>query len=736
MALQTKSISANGSRGHHKFTLNVTENNTSVENNTSHVSWSLILSPIQNGWDWYYSNQTPVTYNVIFNGKTYTGSVMNYNGSATITIASGTETVEHNDDGNKTISFGFSISSLNYDYLPGSANASGNMALTFIARASQPSLVTYPENTQNVGDFGTTIPIHMNRKSNQFTHTVRYEFGDLSGTCINADTGKAATGIENGFTWKIPESFMNQIPEDLSGSGRIYVDTYNGSTKIGTKYSGFTATVPESVKPSVSMTLEDVTGVDDIYGSPVKGLSKIKITVNATPAYSSPIASYQITANGVKYSTKEATTGFLTGKDSVITVTATDKRERPNSDEYEMTVQDYAPPSITALTAIRCNQDGTTNKRGTYIKATFSAVVYSMGGKNTAAYSVKYKKTSEPESEFVDLATDANGKKPSSLNNNFAPSNQSFVFAAAAGNSYDVVVYAVDRHNASNPTTESAKAPTAFAIFSWRGFKNTSGIKEDGAGIGKVPEKPNVLQIGWDTEFEESVRGKVFGLGTLELIPDNSNANDYVIPGVYSVENDASAATISNLPRNVGGRLIVSDSTGKEPQEGSLWEYKEQLFLPHDIGRGGVPYVRQIRRANSAQWVQYGWQSFALFSYPVGSIYIAYNHESPAELFGGTWLRISNAFLWATTSGGTIGQTGGEQTHTLTANEIPKHRHSLTVAHENTGNSKTPEDVVIYRSNNQATGFVGTVSTSEIGGGAAHNNMPPYIQVSVWRRTE
>ncbi len=145
---------------------------------------------------------------------------------------------------------------------------------------------TYPEHTQNVGNFGDEISIHMNRKSSSFTHTVRYAFG--------SQTGTIASGVGTGTTWVIPLSLMNLIPNATKGSGTIYVDTYNGSTKVGTKSCGFTASVPASVKPSVSVTLTDTTGTDSTYGSPVKGLSKIKVKATPTLAYSSPIVSYSI----------------------------------------------------------------------------------------------------------------------------------------------------------------------------------------------------------------------------------------------------------------------------------------------------------------------------------------------------------------------------------------------------------------------------------------------------------
>ena len=55
------SCSGNGARGHHKFTLNVSESYVSGSSeNYSDISWELVLSPIQNGWDWYYSSTVAV----------------------------------------------------------------------------------------------------------------------------------------------------------------------------------------------------------------------------------------------------------------------------------------------------------------------------------------------------------------------------------------------------------------------------------------------------------------------------------------------------------------------------------------------------------------------------------------------------------------------------------------------------------------------------------------------------
>lgn len=135
MAWQTKSIVGDGANGHHRFTLNITEDSININTNQSYISWSLVLSPLGNGWDWNYANQIPVTYLVNINGvRCAEDNIMSYDGRSTVTVASGGMYIQHNPDGYKDIDFNFSIWSMNVSYLPGSASASGTMSLTYIPR--------------------------------------------------------------------------------------------------------------------------------------------------------------------------------------------------------------------------------------------------------------------------------------------------------------------------------------------------------------------------------------------------------------------------------------------------------------------------------------------------------------------------------------------------------------------------------------------------------------------------
>lgn len=115
--------------------------------------------------------------------------------------------------------------------------------------------------------------------------------------------------------------------------------------------------------------------------------------------------------------------------------------------------------------------------------------------------------------------------------------------------------------------------------------------------------------------------------------------------------------------------------------------------------------------------------------YPVGSVYMSVSETSPASLFGGTWERIKDTFLLAAGDSYTAGSTGGEATHTLTVEEMPSHTHELNIFGEPAGS----ELGGIVTARNDCGGWR-YVAVGNGAATAAHNNMPPYLTVYMWRR--
>lgn len=118
--------------------------------------------------------------------------------------------------------------------------------------------------------------------------------------------------------------------------------------------------------------------------------------------------------------------------------------------------------------------------------------------------------------------------------------------------------------------------------------------------------------------------------------------------------------------------------------------------------------------------------------YPIGAIYLTINETNPTALFGGTWVKIENAFLLGSGTR-TVGTVGGSETHVLTVNEMPSHTHGQTITAKRSGSGST------YASWSSSNVYGGTDgerrNTLATGGGEPHNNMPPFFTVHMWRRT-
>lgn len=119
--------------------------------------------------------------------------------------------------------------------------------------------------------------------------------------------------------------------------------------------------------------------------------------------------------------------------------------------------------------------------------------------------------------------------------------------------------------------------------------------------------------------------------------------------------------------------------------------------------------------------------------YPVGSIYMSVNSTSPATLFGGTWSQLKDRFLLGAGDTYTLGWTGGEATHTLSVTEIPSHNHPYGVYDASSSATHAINHMAAYCGKVNSTGWGS--HTLYTGGGGAHNNMPPYLVVYMWKRT-
>ena len=122
--------------------------------------------------------------------------------------------------------------------------------------------------------------------------------------------------------------------------------------------------------------------------------------------------------------------------------------------------------------------------------------------------------------------------------------------------------------------------------------------------------------------------------------------------------------------------------------------------------------------------------------YPIGSYYWSSSNISPSNIFGGSWTKINGRFLFASDNSHYVGETGGQERVTLTINEIPSHSHGYDKFKRYGGWYLKLEDVSEQKFPSIGSNDEWTYSetTSSTGGGASHNNMPPYLTANCWKR--
>lgn len=536
MALSgTVKTNADSNGRYYQLTWSATQ---STANNTSTISWTLSAQGYSGGW------VAERTLYVTIDGATV------YNKSDRVerkvgTIKTGTKTITHNSNGSRsfTITLGAAVYGTSVN-----CKGSGTFSLNTIARAS----------TLNVSDgtLGIAQTITADRKSSNFTHTLTWTTGSsYSGTIATKSTATSWS-----FT---PPLELANVQTSFSVVAVLFtLTTYNGTTQVGTSGKTVSMVIPNSVAPSCSVSVTDPTGYLDTYGGYIQNKSKMKITVTATPAYGSPIASYSIIANGSTYGDNPATTGVITTSGSnTIIGKATDERNRTGSTTTTINVLAYSSPKIT-FTMYRCDQDGTENMTGSYCKVSYKAVITSLSNKNSKSIKLRYKKTSDTTYTFRTINMSAYTQEGSEI------------FSAEDGSSYNVQMQAIDSFETSTTTAELS---TGFSIMH---------IAASGRGlaIGKISQA-NEFEVGMDAKFYS---GTHFNKGFTEDIPliADSDCNNIITSGhYYAYENT------TNKPENKNGWLTV-----KAYLDGSYWCHQE--FIAYD----GHRYFRHKSSGTWGNW--------------------------------------------------------------------------------------------------------------------------------------
>lgn len=462
-------------------------------------------------------------------GNTVNVSVNGQNGSLTVgsLYTNGTKkhlghldfTVGHNADGTGTANFSFNsnMSNISYSHLNfGNASGSYSHGLATIPRSSSVRV--------GAGTIGSAVTINITRQSASFKHTVRYAWGDKSGTI--------ATNVDTSTTWTIPLDFANDIPNTTSGTGTIFVDTYSGSTKTGTQSTTLTASVPASMKPTftgVSLADFNTAAQNLIPGNTfIQVISNIKVTFNGgAGTYGSTITGYKAEIVGKNQTTNVngGTLGIMNYSGNVtVRASVSDSRGRwSDTRDVTVTVLEYFAPALS----FSITRTGSTSSVFTVTRnAKIAPLTVSGSQKNTMTLSFKVARlgttsytadTGPAAGSWSSLSNLTNSQ--ANLSGSYA-ANQSWVVIGTLEDKFTRTEFAV------NVATESV-------VFSY---------DRSGVGVNKIRER-GALDVKGDIyandrQIQQYQMTSNVGGGLSSPASFGKDLNNILTPGVWQIGAD------------------------------------------------------------------------------------------------------------------------------------------------------------------------------------------------------
>ena len=448
----------------------------------------------------------------------------------------------------------------------GTSKGSGSYALDQMAMAS-----TFTVTSSTVGASGGASTVSISRRSPSYTHSVTWTFGSYTHT---------ETGVGTSVTYTIPASWLNAIPNSATGVGSVTVQTYNGSTPIG---SAATAqfSVTAAVNPSIGSFTSaprgaaynaQITNYQTVY---VSGYSTALLTASSVAgAYGSTITKYEFLQNNAliaQYSSSASsyshTTGTLSGTSIVLSVRVTDSRGKQASASITVTPKSYATPTYTETTVYRCNSSGTATNDGTYVFLRVSA--YATPTENSIT-SLSY---------AVKLASS------STYGNEIALTNGTFSLSSGYANtvSWDIRVTATDKLGQSS-----------YRYFTIPTAEYTMDFKVGGKGVafGKVAETDNLIDSAW------GIRATIAPNVTLSI----SSSADL---------DNALLSAFQTIPNNQIGYLVVTFSAVVAPFGGGVTFFTIKRTdaqwgtiegVSYNSGNGAKVYARSMANGALTEW--------------------------------------------------------------------------------------------------------------------------------------
>lgn len=551
----------------HNMTLEVWSdwNRQDIANNRSTVNVQARLR--SNGYASVWGVTAPVTVTVNGNSES-SNATINIGTNSSLLFYGKDFVVPHNGDGTKTVGIKLSIGLNVGGY--GSSMVAFDLPLPTIARASTGSVTAT--------ELGQTATINIDRKSSSFKHTLRYDW--------NGRTGTIASNVDTSYSWTLPLDFASAIPNATSSWGRVFIDTYNGSTKIGTKEATFNANVPASIKPTLgSITLTDSnTTVKNLLGTAntfVQVMSNIQVTFNnASGSYGSTISSYraEIVGKNQRTNSNNGLLGIMNFNGTVtIRASVTDSRGRTsNTVDVQANVINYFTPQLS----FSAQRSGSTSTTVT-VRRNARIAPLTIGGsqKNRMTISFKYKEHSA--SSYTNDTGSASGTWTtiSELVNSSANLGASF----SVLKSYDLIGVISD-----NFTSYEYKISLGTESY-------PLAIRPDRVGFGKTPEQGGVVDSAWRFYYNnKSIQH--------HQLTDNNGRSPYNASGTVDL-NTKTVNSFFSCNQPVNGPVV---GTGNNEFYVSVYSESDGYLSQQLIQKGSGRMFTRTRHASTwGNWIEY-----------------------------------------------------------------------------------------------------------------------------------
>lgn len=445
----------------------------SIENNHTVIGWK---TELVSGSDGRIQHNYERPWNITVNGETYSGMAdINVANWQTKQLASGTTTIPHNADGSKTFSYSFSQrTDITFSgVFIGAVTGSGSGTLDTIPRKSSLSASN--------GILGTAQTLTVTKQATNFTHTIKYQCGNKSGTICDKSS---ATSV----SWTPPNELAEASPSLNYVSVTLTITTYNGSTSVGDSSVVITCDIPytSTFVPVLAHTSADAMGYASKYGAYVQGKSSVKIDITTYGAYGARISSCRTIFDGYSYTEQSFTTDAIKAYGTLpITITVTDSRGRTTTVTQDISVLRYEHPKVTSLRAFRSDEDGNSAPGGAYLAVRFNSDVKSLNNKNKAMFAVSYKAINATSYEPIDV---------DKYNGTYTVTDGLLVVPADANTSYEFLFSVYDDFHTTTKSTTGSSAKKVWSLLK----KNNEIV---GMAFGKTAEFENVFDIGWPVKF-------------------------------------------------------------------------------------------------------------------------------------------------------------------------------------------------------------------------------------------